>query len=84
MLTFLTSISGLLDGLLIGAGDVAYLAVAMVIGTVVFVPAALAVPLLGGDVLALWGAFGLLMATRLVTLALRWRTGAWAVTGAVT
>jgi putative MATE family efflux protein len=71
-----------LDGLLIGAGDVGYLAVAMVVGMVVFVPVALAVPVFGGGVLALWGALAVLMLTRLIALAWRWRGRAWAVTGA--
>jgi putative MATE family efflux protein len=72
-----------LDGLLIGAGDAAYLAVAMVVGMVLFVPVAIAVAALGAGVEGLWWAFGVLMGTRLVTLGWRWRRGDWAVTGAV-
>lgn len=71
-----------LDGLLIGAGDLRFLAVAMVVGLAVFAPAAAWV--LAGDrgVEALWAALGLFMLTRLVTLGWRWRSGRWAVEGA--
>lgn len=71
-----------LDGLLIGAGDVRYLALAMVVGMVVFVPVAAAVLVFDLSVVWLWGALGVLMATRLVTLGLRWRGHAWSVAGA--
>lgn len=71
-----------LDGLLIGAGDGSYLAVAMVIGLAVFAPAALAVLALDLSIVWLWYAIGLLMLTRLLTLWPRWRGSAWAVTGA--
>ncbi len=64
-----------LDGLLIGAGDIGYLAVAMV-------PAAVAVAVTGAGVTWLWAALGLFMVTRLVTLGLRWHGTRWAVTGA--
>ncbi|MFF0460567.1 MATE family efflux transporter [Streptomyces mexicanus] len=71
-----------LDGVLMGAGDGPYLAGAMLITLAVFVPAALAVPRLGGGLTALWGAMTLMMAVRLVTLWLRSRSGRWLVTGA--
>jgi Na+-driven multidrug efflux pump len=48
----------------------------------VFVPAALLVPALGGGLTALWGAMTLMMATRMLTLWLRSRSGLWIVTGA--
>jgi putative MATE family efflux protein len=70
-----------LDGLLIGAGDLGYLAVAMLVGLAVFVPAALAVLVLDLGVVWLWAALGLFMVSRLATLGLRWRGAAWAVTG---
>jgi Na+-driven multidrug efflux pump len=44
---------------------------------------ALAVPAGGGGLPALWWAMALFMATRLVFLGGRARTGAWLVTGAV-
>ncbi len=71
-----------LDGVLMGAGDGPYLAGAMLITLAVFVPAALAVPRLGGGLTALWAAMTLMMAVRLVTLWLRSRSGRWLVTGA--
>lgn len=75
-----------LDGVLIGAGDGRYLAWASVISTVAFLPAAWAVASsdLSGTtgIVALWLALCVWMVVRLVTLALRERGGAWAVTGA--
>ncbi|MDK1475040.1 MATE family efflux transporter [Streptomyces sp. 549] len=73
-----------LDGVLMGAGDGRYLAWAMLAVLVVFAPAALAVPALGGGLAALWWTIaGLMMATRMVTLWWRVRSGHWLVTGAV-
>lgn len=71
-----------LDGLLIGAGDVGYLAVAMFVSAAVFVPAALAVSFTDVGIGWLWAALGLFMATRAVTLGVRWRGDGWAVVGA--
>lgn len=71
-----------LDGVLMGAGDGPYLAGAMVVTLVVFAPVALLVPVLGGGLTALWWAMFLMMATRMVTLWLRMRSGRWLVTGA--
>ncbi|MFF8591687.1 MATE family efflux transporter [Streptomyces sp. NPDC015220] len=71
-----------LDGVLMGAGDGPYLAGAMLITLAVFTPAALAVPVLGGGLTALWGAMTLMMAVRMLTLWLRARSGRWLVTGA--
>ncbi|MFD7917926.1 MATE family efflux transporter [Streptomyces sp. NPDC059740] len=72
----------ILDGVLMGAGDGRYLAWAMIVTLAVFAPVALAVPSLGGGLTALWGAMGLMMVTRMVTLWLRSRSGRWLVTGA--
>lgn len=73
-----------LDGVLMGAGDGPYLAGAMLVTLLVFAPAALAVPAVGGSLTALWWTIaGLMMGTRMVTLWLRARSGRWAVTGAV-
>jgi putative MATE family efflux protein len=72
-----------LDGVLIGAGDAAYLAVAGVIQTAAFLPVAWLAYELGGGLVSLWLAMGVWMAARLVTLGLRARTGAWSVAGAV-
>ncbi|MEU9732556.1 MATE family efflux transporter [Streptomyces sp. NPDC048002] len=71
-----------LDGVLMGAGDGRYLAGAMVVTLVAFVPVALLVPLLGGGLTALWGAMTLMMTVRMLTLWLRARSGRWIVTGA--
>ena len=72
-----------LDGVLMGAGDGPYLALAMLGTLVVFVPAALAVPLSGGGPTALWWAMNLFMLARAAFLVPRVRTGRWLVTGAV-
>ncbi|MEI5524611.1 MATE family efflux transporter [Streptomyces brasiliscabiei] len=71
-----------LDGVLMGAGDGPYLARAMLLTLVIFIPAALLIPALGGGLTALWGAMTLMMATRMLTLWLRSRSGLWIVTGA--
>ncbi|MGD3105282.1 MATE family efflux transporter [Streptomyces sp. YGL11-2] len=72
----------ILDGVLMGAGDGPYLAGAMVVVLAVFAPAALAVPALGGGLVALWWAMALMMTVRMLTLWLRARSGRWIVTGA--
>ncbi|MFI0238465.1 MATE family efflux transporter [Streptomyces sp. NPDC016845] len=71
-----------LDGVLMGAGDGPYLAGAMLITLAIFTPVALLVPVLGGGLTAVWGTMALMMAVRMVTLWLRYRSGHWAVTGA--
>jgi putative MATE family efflux protein len=71
-----------LDGVLIGAGDMAYLAVAGIVQTAVFLPAAWLVSVEGGGLVALWLAIAAWMAARLVTLGLRARSEAWLVIGA--
>ncbi len=71
-----------LDGVLIGAGDGPYLAVAGVIALVLYVPLALSVLWFDGGVVALWWAFGGFMLLRLLTLLTRERRDAWLVTGA--
>jgi putative MATE family efflux protein len=68
-----------LDGILIGAGDTRYLAWAMVVSLILFVPAALAASSLAG----LWVALDVLMLARLVTLAVRFARGRWMVLGSV-
>ncbi|MDX6280383.1 MAG: hypothetical protein QOH03_1454 [Kribbellaceae bacterium] len=72
-----------LDGVLIGAGDGRYLAVAGVIALVLYVPLALSVLWFGGGVVALWWAFGGFMLLRLLTLLTRERRDSWLITGAV-
>ena len=72
-----------LDGVLIGAGDQNYLALAGLAATAVFAIAALWVHAAGGGLVALWLALSLWMVARFVTLTLRARGTAWLVTGAV-
>ena len=71
-----------LDGVLIGAGDAGYLAIAMLGATVlVYLPAALTVYALDAGILWLWGAFSLWMLARLVGMGARYLTPRWEVTG---
>jgi putative MATE family efflux protein len=73
-----------LDGILIGAGDVGYLAGAMALSTFVcFVPAAVAVGAGHGTLLQLWGALCILMVARFVTMWWRFRSPSWQVVGAL-
>ena len=73
-----------LDGVLIGASDSRYLAVAMAVaGIGVFLPLALLVLVADGGLLMLWGALVALMLARLIGLGVRFRGSAWLVPGAV-
>jgi hypothetical protein len=65
-----------------GAGDVRFLARAMVGAFGVFLVAALAVMVTGAGIGWLWAALAVLMTARLVPLRRRFDEGAWAVTGA--
>lgn len=71
-----------LDGILIGAGDLAFLAKAMAVAFAVFAPAALAVLALDLGLGWLWAAIGLLMLTRAAVLGARFHGDAWLVLGA--
>lgn len=71
-----------LDGILIGAGDLRFLAVAMVISIVVFAPLAVGVAVADLGVTWLWGALAVFMAARAVTLGWRFAGDRWLVTGA--
>ena len=71
-----------LDGILIGAGDLRFLAVAMVTATAVLVPWAFSVLWLDLGIGWLWGALCAWMTVRAATLLWRYRTDAWAITGA--
>ena len=80
----LNAVVFVLDGILIGAGDVTYLAVAMLVATLgVFAPAAVAVLVLDGGLLWLWAALTLWMGARCVGMATRYAGSGWQVTGAV-
>jgi len=72
-----------LDGVLIGAGDQNYLAVAGLISTAVFGLAAAIDIAAGGGLLGLWLALCAWLAARFVTLTWRARGSRWLVTGAV-
>ena len=73
-----------LDGVLIGAGDLRFLAKAMVGAAAVFLPSVVAVGVLGLGIGWLWASIGLLMTARLVALLWRFRSDAWLVTGTTT
>jgi putative MATE family efflux protein len=70
-----------LDGVLIGAGDGRYLALAGVLTLVAFLPLAALVLVTDAGLVALWWAFGGFMVVRLVTLLWRERTEKWLLTG---
>ncbi len=71
-----------LDGILIGAGDVRFLALAMAAATVCFVPCAIAVLASGAGLIALWSALFVFMFARLLGMGGRFRANRWLVTGA--
>ncbi|GAB3714249.1 MATE family efflux transporter [Mariniluteicoccus flavus] len=71
-----------LDGVLIGAGDARYLALAGVVAAAAYVPLAVVVDRTGAGVVWLWAAYAVFMPGRLVTLALRARGERWMRLGA--
>jgi putative MATE family efflux protein len=72
-----------LDGVLIGAGDQNYLALAGLVATAVFAIAAAVVVTTGAGLIGLWLAIVAWVAARFGTLTLRARGSRWLVTGAV-
>jgi Na+-driven multidrug efflux pump len=71
-----------LDGVLIGAGDGAYLARGGLVTLVIYAPVALAAALLGTGLVGIWASFAaVFMGARLVVLLHRARGDAWLVTG---
>jgi putative MATE family efflux protein len=78
----LNAVVFVLDGVLIGAGDLRFLAGAMVTAFAVFLPSAILAGTIGGTLPWLWGAITLLMVARLTGVAWRFAGHAWAVTGA--
>lgn len=78
----LNAVVFVLDGVLIGAGDLRFLAGAMVSSFAVYLPAAILAGAAGGTLLWLWGAIALLMVARLLGVAWRFAGTGWAVTGA--
>ena len=71
-----------LDGVLIGAGDLRYLAAAMWVAGAVLIGGGLIVLAADAGIGWLWLCLQAWILTRLVTLLLRFRTPAWQVTGA--
>lgn len=71
-----------LDGLLIGAGDMRWLAVAMSGAAAAYIPLALVIGAVGASIDLLWWGLAVLMVLRLVPLSWRWRSDRWAVLGA--
>ena len=71
-----------LDGVLIGAGDGRYLALAGLIALLAYVPAALIVQRTGAGLVWLWVAYGWYVTARMLTLLWRIRGSAWLRTGA--
>jgi Na+-driven multidrug efflux pump len=73
-----------LDGILIGAGDTRFLMWGMLAASLgAFVPIALLSLALDLGIVGVWVGLLALIAVRLITCALRFRGGRWAVTGAV-
>lgn len=71
-----------LDGLLIGAGDMRWLAIAMLGAAAGYIPIAIWVGVADLGVTFLWWSLTAFMAMRLVPLLWRWRSGRWAILGA--
>ncbi len=66
-----------LDGILIGAGDMRFLAWAMTGAAALFVPLVLLIPALDLGIGWLWGAIWVLMVARLISLLWRFKGDAW-------
>ncbi len=71
-----------LDGILVGAGDLAFLARAMAAISLIVIVGEPIVLWLGGGIGWLWAVFTVFMAARVVVLGRRATTNRWAVTGA--
>ena len=71
-----------LDGILIGAGDARYLALAGLVSLTLYLPVALVVRHLGAGLGWVWGSYAVFMAARALTLGLRARGDAWIRVGA--
>jgi len=71
-----------LDGVLIGAGDARYLALAGLVVNLIHLPAVIAVALMGAPLWALWMAHGVFMLGRALTLGWRARGTGWMRLGA--
>ncbi len=79
----INAVNFVLDGVLIGAGDLRWLARAMFVACVgCYLPCAAAVLVLDLGLVWLWGAMGVMMAARLVLTVGRYVGDGWLVTGA--
>ena len=76
-LTVVSAVVFVLDGVLIGAGDARYLALASGVNLATYLPLALAVAWTGAGLEWLWIAYGGLALSRLATLGLRARGTRW-------
>ena len=77
------AVAFVLDGILIGAGDMRFLAWAMAVSAALFIPAAVAVAALGAGIGWLWASLALFMASRAGILLARFAGDRWLVLGAV-
>lgn len=80
--TPLAGVVFVLDGVLIGAGDGRYLALAGLIAMVTYLPLAVLVHTSGASLLWLWIAYGCFILARMITLVVRARGTRWIRTGA--
>jgi putative MATE family efflux protein len=71
-----------LDGILIGAGDTRFIALAMALAAAVSIAVQLATLAFGWGIAGVWAAMAALMAVRLATMGARFAGPEWAVTGA--
>jgi putative MATE family efflux protein len=72
-----------LDGVLLGAGDAAYLRTAMIVSAVLgFLPLVWISLVAGWGLAGIWSGLSLFLVLRLVAVLTRARSGRWAVTGA--
>lgn len=78
----LNAVVFVLDGVLIGAGETRYLAIAMVAAFVVYLPFAVAVLVLDLGLVALWFALTWFMVARAVGMGARYMGDRWLVVGA--
>jgi len=72
-----------LDGILVGAGDLRFLAAAMVGAAMLVTPLGIAIAAVGAPLWCIWVAMLTFMGARLVSLGVRYRGRRWVRTGAV-
>ncbi|TVT04515.1 MATE family efflux transporter [Amycolatopsis bartoniae] len=73
-----------LDGVLLGAGDAAFLRTATLVSAALgFLPLIWISLALGWGLTGIWTGLSLFIVLRLIAVVVRWRSGRWAVTGAV-